>query len=145
MLSAKNYSFFGDLILICKKPLESLTMKFSHLALSVSLVMMSACSQAEPPANKTVLPETHAQAEAAIRASLKQAIPDAEITQVKPSVAGLYAIKAKGYGTAYMSADGRYMLQGELIEINGDKIVNVTEQGAAGERKAALAAVPTKI
>ena len=40
--------------------------------------------------------------------------------------------------------DSRYMLQGELIEINGDKIVNVTEQGAAGERKAALAAVPMK-
>jgi hypothetical protein len=36
---------------------------------------------------------------------------------------GLFEIKAKGYGTAYMSADGRYMLQGELIEINGDKII----------------------
>lgn len=119
-------------------------MKFSHLALSVSLVMMSACSQAEPPANKTVLPETHAQAEAAIRASLKQAIPDAEITKVKPSVAGLYEIKAKGYGTAYMTADGRYMLQGEIIEIDGAKLSNVTEQGMAGQRKELLASVPTQ-
>lgn len=119
-------------------------MKFSHLALSVSLVMMSACSQAEPPANKTVLPETHAQAEAAIRASLKQAIPDAEITKVKPSVAGLYEIKAKGYGTAYMTADGRYMLQGEIIEIDGAKLSNVTEKGMAGQRKELLASVPTQ-
>jgi len=119
-------------------------MKFSHLALSVSLVMISACSQAEPPANKTVQPAANAQAEAAIRASLKQAIPDAEITQVKPSVAGLYEIKAKGYGTAYMTADGRYMLQGEIIEIDGAKLSNVTEQGMAGQRKELLASVPTQ-
>jgi hypothetical protein len=30
-----------------------------------------------------------------------------------------------------MTADGRYMLQGELIEINGSKLSNVTEQGMA--------------
>lgn len=122
-------------------------MKFSHLALSVSLVMMSACSQAEPPVSKMeaiVAPAAQAQAEAAIRASLKQAIPDAEITQVKPSVAGLYEIKAKGYGTAYMTADGRYMLQGEIIEIDGAKLSNVTEQGMAGQRKELLASVPTQ-
>ena len=113
--------------------------------------MISACSQAEPPvafmkdANAAIDTSVSAKEQDIIRASLKKAIPDAEITAIKESpYKGLFEIKAKGYGTAYMSADGRYMLQGELIEINGDKIVNVTEQGAAGERKAALAAVPMK-
>jgi len=122
-------------------------MKFSHLALSLNLILVSACSQAEPPAtaNKAVAASaTSAKVEEAIRASLKQAIPDAEITSVKPSVAGLYEIKAKGYGTAYMTADGRYMFQGEVIEINGSKLSNVTEQGMTEERKVALASVPLK-
>lgn len=122
-------------------------MKFSHLALSLNLILVSACSQAEPPAtaNKAVAASaTSAKVEEAIRASLKQAIPDAQITSIKPSVAGLYEIKAKGYGSAYMTADGRYMLQGEIIEINGSKLSNVTEQGMAEGRKLALAAVPLK-
>jgi thiol:disulfide interchange protein DsbC len=126
-------------------------MKFHRLLLPTALLMISACSQAEPPVN--MMKETSATGPSAvsqkeediIRASLKKAIPDAEITAIKESpYKGLFEVKAKGYGTAYMSADGRYMLQGELIEINGDKIVNVTEQSAAGERKAALAAVPLK-
>ena len=122
-------------------------MKFSHLALSLNLILVSACSQAEAPAttNKvSVTSATPTKVEEAIRSSLKQAIPDAEITSVKPSVAGLYEIKAKGYGTAYMTADGRYMFQGEVIEINGSKLSNVTEQGMAEERKVALASVPLK-
>ncbi|MBK7299253.1 MAG: thioredoxin fold domain-containing protein [Moraxellaceae bacterium] len=122
-------------------------MKFSHLALSLSLILVSACSQAEPPIiSKAVAggTTTPANVEQAIRASLKQAIPDTEITSVKPSVAGLYEIKAKGYGTAYITADGRYMFQGEVIEINGSKLSNVTEQGMAEGRKVALTAVPLK-
>jgi thiol:disulfide interchange protein DsbC len=122
-------------------------MKFSHLALSLNLILVSACSQAEAPAttNKvSVASATPTKVEEAIRSSLKQAIPDAEITSVKPSVAGLYEIKAKGYGTAYMTADGRYMFQGEVIEINGSKLSNVTEQGMTEERKVALASVPLK-
>ena len=126
-------------------------MKFHRVLLPTALLMISACSQAEPPVN--MMKSAHAVGNSAvskkeqdiIRSSLKKAIPDAEITAIKESpYKGLFEIKAKGYGTAYMSADGRYMLQGELIEINGDKIVNITEQGAASERKAALAAVPMK-
>ncbi|WP_297925627.1 DsbC family protein [uncultured Agitococcus sp.] len=125
--------------------------KFSHLALSLSLVMTSACSQAEPPVaadNKkavtTVSSAEQSKVEEVIRANLKSAIPDAEITSVKQSVAGLYEIKAKGYGTAYMTADGRYMIQGEVIELNGAKLTNITEQGMAAHRKELLASVPLK-
>jgi len=124
-------------------------MKISHLVLSLTLALTSACSQAEPPVVQTNTATTavsanSAKAEEAIRASLKNAIPDAEITSVKPSVAGLYEIKAKGYGTAYMTADGRYMLQGEVIELDGAKLTNITEQGMAAHRKELLAAVDKK-
>ena len=125
-------------------------MKFHRLLLPSALLVISACSQAEPPVNtaqtaNVMNSSVSAKEEDIIRSSLKMAIPEDEITAIKESpYKGLFEVKAKGYGTAYMSADGRYMLQGELIEINGDKIVNVTEQGAAGERKAALAAVPMK-
>jgi thiol:disulfide interchange protein DsbC len=53
-------------------------------------------------------------------------------------------LKPKVMVRAYMTADGRYMLQGEIIEINGSKLSNVTEQGMAEGRKVALAAVPLK-
>jgi thiol:disulfide interchange protein DsbC len=122
-------------------------MKFHRLLLPTMLLMMSACSQAEPPvgATKTANAAVTQKEQDVIRASLKLAIPDAEITAIKETpYKGLYEVKAKGYGTAYVSADGRYMLQGELIEINGGKLSNVTEQGMAAERKAALAAVPMK-
>lgn len=131
-------------------------MKFARLLLPSALLLMSACSQAEPPAAGANLPGANpsvasaaapinAQTEAAIRNSLKLAIPDAEITSVKTTpFPGLYEIKAKGYGSAYMSADGRFMLQGELIEINGNKLVNITEQGMADERKVALSAISPK-
>lgn len=117
-------------------------MKFQRVLLPIVLLMMSACTQAEPPVtNSSLSPKV----EETIRASLKNAIPDAEITSIKPSpFAGLYEIKAKGYGAAYMSADGRYMMQGELIEINGPKLTNVTEESLAADRKVALAAVDKK-
>lgn len=124
-------------------------MKLSHLSLAVTLVLTSACSQAEPPVNnKTTTISTVSvptDVEEKIRAVLKEAIPDAEIMSITPSVAGLYAIKAKGYGsTAYMTADGKYMFQGEIIEIEGSKLSNITEKGMAEARKAALASVATK-
>lgn len=125
-------------------------MKFHRLLLPSALLMISACSQAEPPVNtaqavNVMNGSVSAKEEDIIRSSLKMAIPEAEITAIKESpYKGLFEVKAKGYGTAYMSADGRYMLQGELIEINGSKIINVTEQGMAEERKAALAAAPLK-
>lgn len=121
--------------------------RLSRLVLSLALVAVSACSQAEPPlANaNTTATQTPANVEKTIRDALAQAVPDIHIVSIKPSVAGLYEIKAKGNSaTAYMTADGRYMLQGEIIELNGTKLSNITEQGMAEVRKTLLAAVPLK-
>lgn len=84
----------------------------------------------------------HAGPEEVIRAKLKQAIPEAEVTSVKQTdVAGLYQVSSKNYETVLVSEDGRYLVQGELLEIRGNKIVSVTDQQMAGERKLALAAM----
>ncbi|PTQ89091.1 thioredoxin fold domain-containing protein [Agitococcus lubricus] len=124
-------------------------MKLSPFVLPLALLMVSACSQAEPPTTvtKTAISAdaNMPQIEAAIRGSIKEAIPDAEVTSIKTTpFQGLYEVKAKGYGTAYMSADGRYMVQGELIELRGKQVINVTEQGMAGDRQKALAAIDKK-
>lgn len=125
-------------------------MKISHLVLSLTLAMMSACSQAEPPVQTstadvvTTVAANSGKAEETIRASFKNAIPYIEIASVKQSVAGLYEIKLKPSGIVYMSADGRYMLQGELMELDGTKLTNITEQGMAAHRKELLASVPLK-
>jgi hypothetical protein len=66
-------------------------MKFHRLLLPNALLMISACSQAEPPAT-AMMKAANASAtsvlqkeEDIIRASLKKAIPDAEITAIKES------------------------------------------------------------
>ena len=95
-------------------------MKFHRLLLPSALLVISACSQAEPPVNtaqavNVMNGSVSAKEEDIIRSSLKMAIPEAEITAIKESpYKGLFEVKAKGYGTAYMSADGRYMLQGAV-------------------------------
>lgn len=120
-------------------------MKFQRLLLPMALLMVSACSQAEPPVPSATTGVLSQKIEESIRTSVRKAIPDAEITSIKPSpFMGLFEIKAKGYGTAYISGDGRYMLQGDLIEINGANIINVTEDSMEADRKVSLASVERK-
>lgn len=74
-----------------------------------------------------------------IRAKLKVAMPDAQIISVRLTPAGLYQVTAKGYEPVYATADGRYLFQGELLEIQGNRVVNVEDVGLAEQRKTALA------
>lgn len=77
-----------------------------------------------------------------IRAKVKAVVPDIEIKAIKPSVVpGLYEVKADNYQPVLVSADGRYLLQGDLMEIKGSKLVEVEDQSLLAERKTALAAV----
>jgi thiol:disulfide interchange protein DsbC len=101
---------------------------FLRCALLMSLVLTATAQAAAP--------------EDAIRAQLKQAMPDAEITRIDPSpVPGLYKVTSKNYEPVFASADGHYLVQGEMLEIKGNQIVSVTDQARAAERKVALAAV----
>ena len=70
----------------------------------------------------------HAGPEEVIRAKLKAAIPEAEVISVKQTdVAGLYQVSSKNYESVLVSGDGRYLIQGDLLEIRGNKIVSVTD------------------
>ena len=62
---------------------------------------------------------------AADEASIRQALGDVKPASVEPTpVAGLYEVVV-GSNVVYMSADGRYMLQGELVDVQNR--VSLTE------------------
>ncbi|MGH8493946.1 MAG: DsbC family protein [Moraxellaceae bacterium] len=104
-------------------------MKFrllSGLALGLALVAAVACAGPED----------------VIRAKVKAVVPDIEIKSIKPSVIpGLYEVRASNYESVMVSPDGRYLVQGEVMEIRGKALVSVEDQSMAAERKAGLATV----
>lgn len=102
-------------------------MKFLFMPIVMAAALLAGVAQAGP--------------EDVIRAKLKVAMPDAQIVSIRATPAGLYEVSAKGYEPVYATADGRYLFQGELLEIQGSRIVNVTDVAKAGEHKAALAAL----
>lgn len=79
--------------------------------------------------------------EAIIRAKLAAAMPGAEITSVAPSpIAGVYEVVLDGSEAAFVSADGVYLISGDLYQaLPGKGLVNVTEQRKGGLRKDVLA------
>jgi thiol:disulfide interchange protein DsbC len=99
---------------------------FSGLCLSASLLAAVACAGPED----------------IIRAKVKTVVPDIDIKSVKPAVVpGLYEVKASNYETVMVTADGRYLVQGEIMEIKGGNLVSVEDQSLASVRKEALATV----
>ena len=75
-----------------------------------------------------------------LRKAITDVFPDVEITRIKPApVPGLYEVML-GTDMTYLSEDGRYILQGDLIDL-GEKI-NLSEQERAGARGRVLASIP---
>ncbi len=82
-----------------------------------------------------LLPCAHAD-EAAIKKALGQSMPTAKIESIKPSeVKGLYEV-ILGSRIYYVSEDGKYLLQGRLVDIANRTDLTETKLGAT--RKAAL-------
>lgn len=74
--------------------------------------------------------------EAAIRKALSQAMPNSKVDAVKPSVIkGLYEA-AIGANIYYVSEDGKYLIQGRLVDIAARK--DLTEEKLNGTRKLAI-------
>lgn len=79
------------------------------------------------------------QATQAIQTQLKIHLPNAPQASVSASdIAGLYQVTI-GSRIVYMSADGRYVVNGSIIDLATRE--NKTEMAEAGVRKAALAAL----
>lgn len=91
----------------------------------------------------------HAGAEDVLRAKMRTVLPDLEITAVTAvPVAGfpggLYQITSKNYEPVLATGDGRYVIQGDLLEVSNGNMTSVTDQMMAAERSKALAQVKTE-
>jgi thiol:disulfide interchange protein DsbC len=127
--------------------------KFLLPALTGSLFLVLAChSTAEPEGGQKTLPaEEQAAAdskqpasagEQAVRASLAKAFPGTRLTDVRKSpLNGLYEV-AIGSEIGYVSADGKYLLHGDLLELGTQK--NLTEQRRQSARIKLLADIGEK-
>ena len=77
---------------------------------------------------------------AALRETLSAAFPSLEITRIREArIPGLYEVMS-GAEVVYVSADGRYLLQGELIDLQ--TLTNLSEAQRAAVRAQRLGAVP---
>ena len=75
-----------------------------------------------------------------LRKAVSDVFPDVEITRIKPApIPGLYEVML-GTDMIYLSEDGRYILQGDLIDLG--KGINLSEQERAVARKKILESIP---
>jgi thiol:disulfide interchange protein DsbC len=82
-----------------------------------------------------MLPFAHAD-DAAIRKALQKSMPTAKIESIKPSeIKGLYEV-ILGSSIYYVSEDGKYLLQGRLVDVANR--TDLTEQKLGATRKSAL-------
>jgi thiol:disulfide interchange protein DsbC len=101
------------------------------LAMCVSGLALNACAA---PDNAATGPE------AAVRKGLLALVPNADIDSIRPApMQGFYQVIASGH-LVYVSSDGKYMLNGDLIDLT--KKQNISDDGWADFRKAELAKVP---
>ena len=83
----------------------------------------------------SIIPFAYAD-EAAIKKALGQSMPTAKIESIKPSeIKGLYEV-VLGSSIYYVSDDGKYLLQGRLVDVANR--TDLTEQKLGATRKASL-------
>lgn len=104
------------------------------LALVAGGFALSACAAADDGAG------ANANAEQLVRKAVKGLSSQVEIDSIAPAkLPGFYQVIASGH-LVYVSADGKYMLNGDLVDL-GSK-TNISEAAWADFRKAELAKVP---
>ena len=78
--------------------------------------------------------------EGLLRKAITDVFPGVEISRIKPApIPGLYEVML-GTDVIYVSEDGRYILEGDLIDL-GDR-VNLSEQERATARRQILESIP---
>lgn len=101
------------------------------LALCVSGLALNACAASDgaPSAGEDV-----------VRKAVLSVVPTASIDSIKPApIPGFYQVITSGQ-LVYVSADGKYMMNGDLLDLTAKK--NINDAGWAAFRKAELAKVP---
>jgi len=111
--------------------------------LKISMVLFFAftlsVAMAQPRLNKPAAPVAVAANDTAIRLAVEKAMPDAQIDSIKASPIPGYREVALGARVIYVSADGRYLIQGSLFDLNTR--TSLTESSQTVIRKAILAKV----
>lgn len=112
----------------------------------ISLALVAAaflCTSAvSAPTNEKAPAAAAADKTTALRTRLQEKFPGIKIQELAPSpIPGVYEFIADG-DVMYISADGRYLLDAQIMDI--DTRVNVTETKRAGERKKAIAQLDEK-
>ncbi len=78
-----------------------------------------------------------------IRSQLGAALPALNITVIKKSVvAGLYEISSSNDQPLLVSADGKYIVAGEIYQLEGHRITNISEQKREVDRAKLMANIP---
>lgn len=84
---------------------------------------------------------TAGETEDAIAAKLSAAVPQLDITGVSESeVPGLYEVTSSNSGTVLVTADGQYLLAGDLFRITPQGVANLSEDKRLIERSDTLKA-----
>lgn len=114
-------------------------------AVAFSLAVAAACAQPAPTAKTAARPATPAPvlatgADAAIRNAIVKVVPNSVIESIKPSLIPGYKEVSIGGQVVYVSADGKYLIQGSLMELATRE--NLTDASEAVIRRGVLDAVP---
>lgn len=81
----------------------------------------------------------------AIAERIERAAPGVKVTHIGPSpIEGLYEVRTQGQEMAYVSADGKHLVLGDLFRVRSDGIVNLSEATRTQLRSEQLAGVPKK-
>jgi thiol:disulfide interchange protein DsbC len=85
-------------------------------------------------------PAASAADEAALRAKLRAAIPDMEVTRIRESkIPGVFEVMF-GTEVLYVSGDGRYLIQGDLLDLSERR--NLSEETRSVARVTLLDKIP---
>jgi thiol:disulfide interchange protein DsbC len=111
---------------------------FANVSLATLMATSVAAAETAAPAKAV----DQKSADATIRAAVAKKFPDMKIDEVRPSpMKDIYEV-VMGGDVTYISADGRYLIAGDLYEI--DSRTNLTENGRQKSRIQALAKLDEK-
>ena len=111
--------------------------KFSFALLAGAFAIAACAADRQDPASAAT---SDPAAENVVRAALQRLAPGVQMDSIAPApLPGFYQVIASGQ-LVYVSADGKYMLNGDLVDLGAKR--NLSERAWAGFRKAELAKVP---
>ena len=114
-------------------------MRLLRISMALFFVLTVSVAFAQPRINKPAQPTVGAANDTAIRVAIEKAMPDAQIDSIKASPIAGYREVAMGARVVYVSADGRYLIQGSLFDLTTR--TSLTESSQTLIRKGILAKV----